>query len=178
MREPVMGLTFEKVWAMFQETDRKMQETDRKMQETDRLIGRLGSRLGDLIEHLTASDIIDRFNEKGYRFLHISRNHRIKDEANQVMAEIDILLENGDYVMVVEVKTNLTKTDVKNHLKRMDVIKRDAQRHGDKRKYIGSVAGALLTEGAREYALSQGFYVIEHPGQTVEITAPKVTHEW
>jgi hypothetical protein len=34
--EPQMGLTFEKVWAMFQETDRKMQETDRKMQETDR----------------------------------------------------------------------------------------------------------------------------------------------
>jgi hypothetical protein len=30
------GLTFEKVWAMFQETGRRMQETDRKMQETDR----------------------------------------------------------------------------------------------------------------------------------------------
>jgi hypothetical protein len=27
VREPEMGLTFEKVWAMFQETDRKMQET-------------------------------------------------------------------------------------------------------------------------------------------------------
>ena len=37
-REPEMGLTFEKVWAMFQESDRRMQklseETDRKMQET------------------------------------------------------------------------------------------------------------------------------------------------
>ena len=32
------GLTFEKVWAMFQETDRKFQETDRKFQETDRKI--------------------------------------------------------------------------------------------------------------------------------------------
>jgi hypothetical protein len=39
-REPEMGLTFEKVWAMFQETDRRMressEETDRKLQETDR----------------------------------------------------------------------------------------------------------------------------------------------
>jgi hypothetical protein len=39
-REPEMGLTFEKVWAMFQESDRRMQklseETDRKMRETDR----------------------------------------------------------------------------------------------------------------------------------------------
>jgi hypothetical protein len=36
-REPEMGLTFEKVWAMFQESDRRMQElskeTDRKIQE-------------------------------------------------------------------------------------------------------------------------------------------------
>jgi hypothetical protein len=32
-REPEMGLTFEKVWAMFQESDRRMQESNRRMQE-------------------------------------------------------------------------------------------------------------------------------------------------
>jgi len=32
------GLTFEKVWAMFQETDKKFQETREQMKETDRLI--------------------------------------------------------------------------------------------------------------------------------------------
>ena len=36
------GLTFEKVWAMFQETDRKMWETDRKMQEMSRPFRRNG----------------------------------------------------------------------------------------------------------------------------------------
>ena len=45
MREPEMGLTFEKVWAMFQETDRKFKETDRK-------ISKLGSRIGDLVEEM------------------------------------------------------------------------------------------------------------------------------
>jgi chromosome segregation ATPase len=30
------GLTFEKVWAMFQETDKKFKETDKKFQETDK----------------------------------------------------------------------------------------------------------------------------------------------
>jgi hypothetical protein len=33
---PAEGLTFEKVWAMFQETDRKFQETDRQFRETSR----------------------------------------------------------------------------------------------------------------------------------------------
>lgn len=30
------GLTFEKVWAMFQETDKKFQETDKKLKESDK----------------------------------------------------------------------------------------------------------------------------------------------
>jgi hypothetical protein len=38
-----MGLTFEKVWAMFQETAQR--------------IGRLGKRFGELAEHLVAPNI-------------------------------------------------------------------------------------------------------------------------
>jgi hypothetical protein len=40
------------------------------------------------------------------------------------------------------------------------------------------VAGALIEDGAREYALKQGLYVIEHPGQTIEIVAPPKKREW
>ena len=36
--KPAEGLTFEKVWAMFQETDRKFQETDRMYKETAQII--------------------------------------------------------------------------------------------------------------------------------------------
>ncbi|GHV91323.1 hypothetical protein AGMMS50268_18260 [Spirochaetia bacterium] len=187
------GLTFEKVWEMFQESgrefDRRLQESERKFQEmiretdqrmaeTDRQISRLGNRLGELIEHLTASNIVEKVNAEGYRFDHISRNHKIKDEKNNVVAEIDILLEDGDYAMVVEVKTNLTKTDVKEHLQRMDTLRHHADAHEDKRKYISGVAGALIEEGVREYALKQGLYVIEHPGQTIEILAPPQKREW
>ncbi|MDR2175642.1 MAG: DUF3782 domain-containing protein, partial [Synergistaceae bacterium] len=72
VREPEMGLTFEKVWAMFQESDRRMQklseETDRKIQEvarqmkaTDERFGKLGHRFGELAEHLVAPNIIQKF---------------------------------------------------------------------------------------------------------------------
>ena len=37
-REPQMGLTFEKVWAMFQESDRQIQKLRESQQETDRLL--------------------------------------------------------------------------------------------------------------------------------------------
>ena len=35
-REPQMGLTFEKVWAMFQESDRQLDKLRESQQETDR----------------------------------------------------------------------------------------------------------------------------------------------
>ena len=37
-REPQMGLTFEKVWAMFQESDRQMRELRESQRETERLM--------------------------------------------------------------------------------------------------------------------------------------------
>jgi Holliday junction resolvase-like predicted endonuclease len=177
-QEHETGLTFEKVWAALMETRVRQEETDRQ-------IGRLSNRQGELIEALTASNLVEKVNACGFRFTRISRNIRIKDEKNKVKAEIDILLEDGEYAMVVEVKTNLTKTDVKEGLERMDTLRRHADAHGDKRKYVCSgVAGALIEDGAREYALNQGLYVIkdllvlEHPGQTIEILAPPQRCEW
>jgi hypothetical protein len=45
-RKPEMGLTFEKVWAMFQETDRKIQEIARQMQEIDRRMQKIEEGTG------------------------------------------------------------------------------------------------------------------------------------
>jgi hypothetical protein len=55
--EPTMGLAFEKVWAMFEETDRRFKETDRKI-----------SKLGGRIEHLMAPNIMEKFNSLGFVF--------------------------------------------------------------------------------------------------------------
>ena len=85
-QEHETGLTFEKVWAALMETRARQEETDRQ-------IGRLSNRLGELIEALTASNLVEKVNACGFRFDHISRNHKIKDETNKVLAEIDILLE-------------------------------------------------------------------------------------
>jgi hypothetical protein len=161
-----------------QETDRQMQETARRMQETDRKISRLGNRIGDLIEHLTASNILEQFRELGYQFTRVSRRNEIKDPGNRILAEIDLLLENGDSAMVVEVKSLLALADVKDHIKRMGTIRRYADFHHDARKYLGAVSGALIEEDAKNFALQSGFYVIEHPGETTRIIPPREARAW
>ena len=208
VREPEMGLTFEKVWAMFQETDRRMQETDRRMQETDRKIqetalqmketdrkmqetdrkmqetalqmketdrkiSKLGSRIGDLVEELIVPNILEKFNKLGYVFGKVAPNVRYRDSQGVYIAEVDILLENGDAALAVEVKTTLTDSDVRDHLRRMEKLRRYADEHQDKRKLLGAVAGAIAPEEVKALAVKSGFFVLEQSGDTVKISVPE-----
>jgi hypothetical protein len=203
-----MGLTFEKVWAMFQETDRrlqktdrliqenalqmketdrkfqetdrKFQETDRRMKETDRKISKLGSRIGDLVEELIAPNILEKFNKLGYVFGKVAPNVRYSDLRGRLVAEVDILLENGDAALAVEVKTNLTDNDVRDHAARMEKLRRYADEHGDKRRLLGAVAGAIATEEVKAFAVKNGFFVLEQSGDTIRISVPEgfTPREW
>jgi hypothetical protein len=48
-----------------------------------------------------------------------------------------------------------------------------ANLHGDKRIFLGAVAGIVVIDEIRDYALSKGFYFIEYAGETFYITSPK-----
>jgi hypothetical protein len=161
-----MGLTFEKVWAMFQETDRKFQDTDRK-------ISKLGSRIGDLVEELIVPNILQKFNKLGYVFGKVAPNVRYSDSQGRTVAEVDILLENGDVALAVEVKTNLTDNDVRDHMARMGKLRGYADEHQDRRKLLGAVAGAIASEEVKAFAVRNGFFVLEQSGDTVRISVPE-----
>ena len=95
-----------------------------------------------------------------------------KVSSNKIFLEIDVKLENGDKVMLVEVKTKPTTKDVKDHIKRLEKMRVYADLHGDKRTFLGSVAGAVMTDNVKEYALKQGFFVIEPSGEAFNIISP------
>jgi hypothetical protein len=191
VREPEMGLSFEKVWAMFQETDRKIdrivqettrqmketdrivQETARQMKETDRKIGNLGSRIGDLVEQMIAPNILEKFEKLGYVFGKVAPRVWYNDSRGGHIAEVDLLLENGDTALAVEVKTSLTTNDVRDHVKRMETLRRYADEHGDKRRFLGAVAGAIATGEVKAFAVKNGFFVLEQSGDTVQISVPE-----
>jgi hypothetical protein len=193
-REPEMGLSFEKVWAMFQETDlkfretdrqfketdrqfketdRQFKETDRRLKETDRKISKLGGRLGELVEHLVAPNILEKFNKLGYVFGKAGLDVSFVDAGGAPLAEVDILLENGDVTLAVEVKSKLVIEDVRDHVARMEKLRQYADEHQDSRKLMGAVAGAIIPRESKAFALKNGFYVIEQAGDTVKIDVPR-----
>jgi hypothetical protein len=193
-QQPERGLTFDDVWAMLKETDRivkenalqmqetdrrmketdrQMKETDRKMKETDRKISNLGSRLGELVEEIVFPNIVEKFNKLGYVFGKAATRVRYQNPQGVYVAEVDILLENGDSVLAVEVKTLLTGNDVRDHIQRMEKLRVYADGHGDKRKLLGAVAGGIASEEVKAFAIKSGFFVLEQTGDTVRISVPE-----
>jgi hypothetical protein len=50
---------------------------------------------------------------------------------------------------------------VKDHLKRLEKMRKYANLRGDKRAFLGAVAGVVIKDTVRKYILKQGFFVIE-----------------
>jgi hypothetical protein len=171
---------FETVWAVLQEvaesqkeTDRIVKETAKQMKETDKKIGNLGDRFGEMVEHMVMPSLVGKFRELGFEFTKAYPETEIKDIKNNIITEVDITLENGDKVMIVEVKSKPTTKDINDHIKRMEKVKAHANLHNDNRIYMGAIAGMVIKENVKTFALKNGFYVIEPSGEDFYITEPK-----
>ena len=186
--EAIFGM-FREVKAMFQEmsaeTDRKIQavaerqeKTDQQMQETDKRIGSLTSRIGEIVENMVGGDIVGQFQALNIAIKSHSRNKTFGTRGTSESGQIDVFLENGDIVILIEVKTRLTDDDVREHIERLEKYRR----YGDeKRRIMGAVAGAVVSDDVIKFAHRQGLYVIVQSGEAVEIIASPegfVAKEW
>jgi hypothetical protein len=175
------------------ETDRQIKETDRQMKETDRRIEQqmekeraefdrrnkaldkkisaLGSRIGEIVENMVGGNgnIVDKFQAFGYEILQCARNVKYAYKKLKIRGEIDLFLEDGDVAILIEVKTTLETADVRRHIERLEEYRRYADARGDKRRFIGAVAGAVVDGDAEEFAHQNGMYVIVQSGEAVEI---------
>jgi len=210
VREPPTGegLTFEKVWAALLETDRlqkesaerfdremkeaveRQKETDRQMKKTDRAIkalnkqmGGLHNSFGEMAEYMVAPGVVDLFNDKGYHITQAATcGYKIfvPGKKRTIRAEIDLYMENGDYIIAVEVKTSLGEKDIEHHKKRLEILREESDKIGDRRKIRGGMAVAVLNESDRKAILDAGFYLLEPSGDMMKMDLPEgfVPKEW
>jgi hypothetical protein len=178
--DPHDPLTFEKVWKMFQETKaqieatgRQIEATDRQMRETDKKVGELTNRFGDMVEHMAVPNLLAKFKTLGFTFEAAHKNTEIKDEKNNIFLEVDVFFENGDKVMIVEIKATPTTRDVDDHTARMEKLRKHADLRGDRRAYLGAVAGVVISDSVQNYALKKGFFVVIPSGDTFTIIRPE-----
>jgi uncharacterized coiled-coil DUF342 family protein len=216
--EAAKGLTFEKVWMMFQEqsreadrrqaemtkhieetdkqiketdkqikeTDRQLKETGKHIEETDRQIKRLSRNIGGLnnsfgkwVEKMVSAKLWEKFKAIGYTF---TRGGPMEFwEHDRTIAQVDMFLENGEYAMPVEIKSELTVEDIDEHVERIEKVRKQLDKRGDQRKLVGAVAAMVVPGHVREYAQKRGFYVLVQSGKSVAIAeAPEgfKVREW
>jgi hypothetical protein len=172
------ALSFEKVWAMFEEADRRQAETEKLMAQLEKTVervtgnvGGLNRSMGELIETLIAARLWEKF--PGYNLTRAYQRIPLYDEKNVIRTDIDILLVNTDMCMAVEVKRELDhRRDVDEHLKRMRLIRQYPPELVNSKQLAGAMAGGVVDPDVKNYAYESGFFVLELTGESVHLIPP------
>ena len=171
----------ELVYVGFKETDKKWQETDRKLQEsdkqfkawlrrlskeTDKKIGDITGKWGHFVEGLVAPGVVRLFTERGIIVTDFAR--QVERQRGDEGIEIDIFAKNGEYAVLVEVKSTLGVDDVNEHLERLAKFARFFPEY-QHLKAVGAVAGIVVPKNVARFAYQQGLFVIAQSGETVKM---------
>lgn len=177
MNQQEVERSIQEIWTLFKETDKRFKETDERMDrrsmETDkkiaqvsREVGAIAGKWGRFVEGLIAPGAVAMFEERGIEIDRIFQ--RVNARKNGDRMEIDILGVNKEYVVLIEAKSTLGASDVKEHIEKMDAFKHFFPEYSD-RKVVGAVAGIVIDENVDRFAYRQGFFVIGQTGDTVKI---------
>jgi len=151
------------IWKLFKETDARMDkrsaETDRKLRQLE---GLFSSQWGRLLEALVQPAALKLFRARGID-VHYTFPHA-KSQQNGSTMEIDLLLEDGEIVVVVEVKSVLRVSDVQEFLEDLAALPAYFPRYQGYQIY-GAVAALSLDENADRYAYNQGLFVLSMSGE-------------
>jgi len=164
--------TAETVWAMLQELAASQKETDKQIKEINKRHGDFTNSFGEIVEYMVAPNLQDRFYDLGLEFPEVSNDIKIKDKKSGISLQVDVYLQSSDTAMLVEVKADLSISDINAHMQRLEKMRKYADLCGDKRVFLGAVAGVVVKDSVREHALTQGLYLVEPSGQTFNITPP------
>ena len=189
-------LDFEKIWLMFQETDRKFQETNLKFQESERMLTEkfqatdkelkelirksreddkkikelnklFVNHWGELVETLVEGKLIEILNNRGISVNQTTRRYEAKYSGKQY--EFDIIALNGIELVIVEVKTTLSVKYVKDYIEKLKIIKEIIPLYKNF-NIIGSMAYIKSNEQSELFAQSKGLLTIRATGDSAFIT--------
>lgn len=158
------------IWQLFKASDAKLeqgfQETAAQFKETDNKLRRLEAMFGDqwgkLLGALVQPSALALFRGRG---IQVHRLHqRSTAQRNGDSMEVDLILEDGSEVVVVEVKSSLGVEDVKDFLADLSEFTDYFPIYRGHTIY-GAVAGLKIADGADRYAYRRGLFVLRVGGE-------------
>ena len=143
-------------------TDEQIKRTDEQMRRTDAKLDRIGQQLGDLglVQGEVAEDLFFRnlrgvFRKTKMDLKKVKRNLKRKGEG-----EFDLVAEDGDKVLVVEVKNKLDKRMVDRFVDRKLPKFKDLFPEYESYQVIGGMGALVVKDDVGRYAEKAGLYVL------------------
>jgi len=127
----------------------------------------------DIVRYVLLPCLLKKFREFGFDFDMYYHDGSITDKENNIFTHIDAALRGGDKEMIIEVNSEPTIDDIKEHIERMGKIQTHARRYTFKRIHLGAIMGVVINDNEKTFALENGFYLIEPSGEEFTITVPE-----
>lgn len=152
-----------------EQVDKQLAETAKYIKNIGKQVGELTDTLGRFAEEQVRPRILRMFEKQGIELEEIYQHVQVK-ENGKFLLEIDLLLVNTVYSVVVEVKNTLRKQDIDEHIQRLAKLQRAPSRLIKGTTMYGAIAGMIVSDEAEQYAIKQGLYVIKPKGDSVVIS--------
>jgi len=154
----------------FQETDKKIEkmsmETNRKIDKMTMLYGSVADNNRDFSEEFFYRGLLQRSSLCGIAYEQVDRMER---RTKKLQGEYDIVLHNGDTIVVIEVKYKLHPNDVQDfHDRKFPNFRKLFPEYNDK-KLVGGVAGLSIPTESVRLAEQFGFIVLSNSGEAVAV---------
>ena len=166
-----------------QQTQKEVQQTQKEVRELNESLkeanGNFNNKWGHFLENLLEADLVKLLNKWNIKVDRIIQRFVVKRSDGTISAEYDLLAINGKEIVVVEVKTTLSKDDVGRFLKKLKEFKNFCQGYKDKTLY-GAVAYMSIKNpdyskkfkdlNSSDMAQDKGLFLIKSPGGITDVS--------
>jgi hypothetical protein len=149
-----------------EQVNKEISRVNKEISQVNKQIGDLGGKWGRFVENMVAPACETLFLKKGIPVHQVAQ--RLKRHSAEKTLEIDVLVTNEAHVLVVEVKSTLGVTDVKEFVEDLSQFRLFFPEYAQKDLY-GAVAGIEIEKGVAKFAYRQGLFVLAQSGETVTI---------
>jgi predicted glycoside hydrolase/deacetylase ChbG (UPF0249 family) len=165
---PIMAEAFARLAAQQAATEAQMQLTSRKVDALTESTQRMGEQLGGIAnnqgsvaEEFFFNSLLDQPQIRPFTFTKVISNHLVGFKGQQT--EFDLVLVNGDSVVVVEVKYKLHPAHIDRLTQQIATFKRLSPEFSSYSVY-GALAGFSAPQAVIHAAAARGYMVLQRKG--------------
>lgn len=157
-----------------QKTEKSIRELRETQKETERALqkasGNFNNKWGAFMESLISGDLLSLLGEWDIPVTRITSRKTLYRRDSSPFAEYDLVAYNGDAIVVVEVKTTLTREKVEKFIGKLRGYSANGGEFAGK-TILGAVGYLDSDETSPLYAQREGLFVIRAPGGASGISA-------